>query len=1289
MNSRTFVAIMLMVMVPAVAKAVDSLSYSGRLANVNGSPVTGPVNIKFDLSYTDAPSTIICSRTVNNVSLTNGVFHVKLDFLPAECGGTSIQNVIANTPANESVAIKVTDLSNSRTFALQAIHSVPTAMVANVAKTLPQMGATVGEVLKWDGTSWTPEADGSGTGTLTEIQTGTGLSGGPITTTGTISIANGGVNTTQLADGAVTDVKVSASAAINRSKLATGTPNTVVVNDGSGVMASMATLPLTLGGTGATTAAGARTNLELGSAALADIGTIAGNVMGASAVPSCAANQKLQMSLGPVYAWSCVSDSTDDTTKLPLAGGTMTGDIDMDSNSITNLPTPTSGGDAANKSYVDTAAAAANLWTLAGSDIYRSSKVGIGVTTPSVDLDVNNTSGAKILLNENGTARIGIEAVSGEGRIAAKGTTPFTLYTNGTERVKVTSAGLVGIGNSSPASILDITSTTSGVLIPRMTTAQRDAISPIPTGSQIYNTTTNELNFYNGSAWQALGVAGSGVTSITAGTGLTGGTITTSGTIAVDVGTGANQIVQLDGTSKLPAVDGSQLTNLNPANLSAPVPLTKGGTGLTAAGTSNQVLGMNNAGTAAEFKTVAAGTGVSVTHGVNTITIATTGAAPTGAASGDLSDNYPNPTVAKIQGIDVSATNPTNAQILIFDGTEYKPASISGDVSMDNTGAVTLDTVTIAKGGTGVTALTAKGIVTVNDTADALVSIACADGDVLSFNASGNAVCSPLNALLTTSFSQNGNSFGANAVLGTNDNYSLAFETNGTTKMTILTDGKVGINNGAPASILDITSTTSGILIPRMTTAQRDAISPVPTGSQVYNTTTNELNYYNGSAWQALGVAGSGVTSLTAGTGLTGGTITSSGTIAVDVGTGANQIVQLDGTSKLPAVDGSQLTNLDPDNFNSVVPITKGGTGLSAAGAADTLLGMNAAGTDMEYKTLGVTAPLTLTHGVGTVGLALGTVPISKGGTGLTSTTADRIMTTDATGAFELLTCNDSDVLAFDTINGFKCLTPSTSATGFVNNGNSFAGAAVLGTNDNNSLSFETNNTTKMTILTDGKVGVNTSLPNGTFDVKGSIVMSGATSGYAGFQVPAAAGSTIWTLPAADGTINQVLTTDGAGVLSWTTPAPAGVTGSGTANTIPLFTAGTVLGDSPISVDTGKVGIGSATPRTTLDVNGTIVVKSTSNATSTIDFGNGNVQYTTADCGAYALHNLKDGGSYSFIVKGATSATCSFTAFSDAGTTALTIHMPPNHAATVTNKHTIFSMVVAGADVYIAWIPGL
>ena len=62
----------------------------------------------------------------------------------------------------------------------------------------------------------------------------------------------------------------------------------------------------------------------------------------------------------------------------------------------------------------------------------------------------------------------------------------------------VTDANNVGIGTNTPGAILDITSTTSGFLPPRMTTAQRDLITatsvpPLAQGMVIFNTTTNQL----------------------------------------------------------------------------------------------------------------------------------------------------------------------------------------------------------------------------------------------------------------------------------------------------------------------------------------------------------------------------------------------------------------------------------------------------------------------------------------------------------------------------------------------------------------------------------------------------------------------------------------------------------------------------------------------------------------------------------------------------------------------------------------------------------------------------
>jgi len=55
-----------------------------------------------------------------------------------------------------------------------------------------------------------------------------------------------------------------------------------------------------------------------------------------------------------------------------------------------------------------------------------------------------------------------------------------------------------------------------------------------------------------------------------------------------------------------------------------------------------------------------------------------------------------------------------------------------------------------------------------------------------------------------------------------------------------------------------------------------------------------------------------------------------------------------------------------------------------------------------------------------------------------------------------------------------------------------------------------------------------------------SLRLSGATSGYTEIQAPAVAGSNTLTLPTSNGSNGQVLTTNGSGTLSFSTPA-AGV----------------------------------------------------------------------------------------------------------------------------------------------------
>jgi len=71
--------------------------------------------------------------------------------------------------------------------------------------------------------------------------------------------------------------------------------------------------------------------------------------------------------------------------------------------------------------------------------------------------------------------------------------------------------GAAGIGTTSPNSsaLLDVTSTTKGILVPRMTAAQRNAIASPATGLLIYQTnSTPGFYYYSGSAWTAVSTKG-------------------------------------------------------------------------------------------------------------------------------------------------------------------------------------------------------------------------------------------------------------------------------------------------------------------------------------------------------------------------------------------------------------------------------------------------------------------------------------------------------------------------------------------------------------------------------------------------------------------------------------------------------------------------------------------------------------------------------------------------------------------------------------------------------------
>lgn len=82
---------------------------------------------------------------------------------------------------------------------------------------------------------------------------------------------------------------------------------------------------------------------------------------------------------------------------------------------------------------------------------------------------------------------------------------------------------------------------------------------------------------------------------------------------------------------------------------------------------------------------------------------------------------------------------------------------------------------------------------------------------------------------------------------------------------------KVGAGALDASAAAQIDSTTKGFLPPRMTSTQRDAISSPANGLLIWNTTTNSLNYYDGS-WQVVGTVGGAMTELVAPTPLSAST---------------------------------------------------------------------------------------------------------------------------------------------------------------------------------------------------------------------------------------------------------------------------------------------------------------------------------------------------------------------------------------------------------------------------------
>ena len=522
---------------------------------------------------------------------------------------------------------------------------------------------------------------------------------------------------------------------------------------------------------------------------------------------------------------------------------------------------------AGNGTYWTAVSGGSSYWqssTTNNIDNTNSGNVGIGNTNPQYKLDVTGTinSTGNISTSQTVSANGGLEVVeSFVPKVTLKNQSGYGGYMNlrntgNQQKVNISSYEdnyinqPLAVGNNSvdASAQLDITASSKGLLIPRLTTTQRNAITTPATGLLVWNTTDSTLQEYRGlSGWSSIRGGGS---TYSAGYGLSLATTTFS----VDTAIVSTKAFRVKGTDSLGAITALKSTTLS------------NGWGLLGGGD----LSANRTYTADTVNLSTKANGTKQKDSVVSLLssyLPLAGATYSNTTTDGLALTTSTLTTGNLMKLTNTSTVNNGAGLLSIvssgaNGTASK-TTYGQQISVTNTGTTSTNV------GLNVTASGATNNYAALFTGRVGIGVSAPVGnlEIQSGTYAGADVAQLVTTLAdnSTVHSYIGQRGGAWNELAIWANTSSAFgsltPTISINSASLYTPAGISASFGGTittSAILSANSTTKGFLPPRMTATQASAISSPAEGLMVYVTNTNGTFTakgwwgYDGAAWQKL-----------------------------------------------------------------------------------------------------------------------------------------------------------------------------------------------------------------------------------------------------------------------------------------------------------------------------------------------------------------------------------------------------------------------------------------------------